>query len=127
MRKSKGCILLRNLPTSQHSCSDFRAINSLPDCFLNAPHPLSVRIPCFNQIKKQKVAPYGTTFYFWRRARDSNPRTGFDLLHDFQSCSFGQLGQLSIYCLLFPKHLNIINNYFLIVKYSIIFLLSLIR
>ena len=21
---------------------------------------------------------------FWRRARDSNPRTGFDLLHDFQ-------------------------------------------
>ena len=26
---------------------------------------------------------------FWRRARDSNPRTGYSPLHDFQSCSFG--------------------------------------
>ena len=40
-------------------------------------------------------ADLATCFSFWRRARDSNPRTGFDLLHDFQSCSFGQLGQLS--------------------------------
>ena len=40
-------------------------------------------------------AGLATCFSFWRRARDSNPRTGFDLLHDFQSCSFGQLGQLS--------------------------------
>ena len=33
---------------------------------------------------------------FWRRVRDSNPRNGCSRLHDFQSCSFGQLGQLSI-------------------------------
>ena len=33
----------------------------------------------------------------WRRARDSNPRNRFDGLHDFQSCSFDQLGQLSKY------------------------------
>ena len=34
---------------------------------------------------------------FWRRARDSNPRNGFGRLHDFQSCSFDRLGQLSIH------------------------------
>ncbi len=33
----------------------------------------------------------------WRRARDSNPRSRFSDLHDFQSCSFDQLGQLSGY------------------------------
>ena len=54
---------------------------------------LLVRIPLF-VLPKQK-AGLTTCFSFWRRARDSNPRTGFDLLHDFQSCSFGQLGQLS--------------------------------
>ena len=32
--------------------------------------------------------------FIWRRARDSNPRTGDSPLHDFQSCSFDQLGQL---------------------------------
>src|SRR5699024_4415631 len=32
----------------------------------------------------------------WRRARDLNPRDHFRSLHDFQSCSFGQLGQLSM-------------------------------
>ena len=41
-------------------------------------------------------SPIGTTFNFWRRARDSNPRSRVCDLHDFQSCSFGQLGQLSI-------------------------------
>ena len=34
--------------------------------------------------------------FSWRRARDSNPRTGYSPLHDFQSCSFDQLGQLSV-------------------------------
>ena len=33
--------------------------------------------------------------FLWRRARDSNPRNRFNGLHDFQSCSFGHLGQLS--------------------------------
>ena len=37
---------------------------------------------------------------FWRRARDSNPRSRFSDLHDFQSCSFDQLGQLSIFLIL---------------------------
>src|SRR5699024_8463190 len=32
----------------------------------------------------------------WRRARDSNPRDRGCGLHDFQSCSFNQLGQLSM-------------------------------
>ena len=39
------------------------------------------------------------TLIEWRRARDSNPRSRFSDLHDFQSCSFDQLGQLSIYFL----------------------------
>src|SRR5699024_10934215 len=34
--------------------------------------------------------------FIWRRARDLNPRDHFRSLHDFQSCSFGQLGQLSM-------------------------------
>ena len=45
-------------------------------------------------IKKQNH-PNGWLCFLWRRARDSNPRTGYSPLHDFQSCSFGQLGQLS--------------------------------
>ena len=45
-------------------------------------------------IKKQNH-PNGWFCFLWRRARDSNPRTGYSPLHDFQSCSFGQLGQLS--------------------------------
>ncbi len=45
--------------------------------------------------KKTTDTPKGIC-YFWRRARDSNPRNGFGRLHDFQSCSFDQLGQLSI-------------------------------
>ena len=45
-------------------------------------------------IKKQNH-PKGWLCFLWRRARDSNPRTGYSPLHDFQSCSFGQLGQLS--------------------------------
>src|SRR5690625_4497594 len=32
----------------------------------------------------------------WRRARDLNPRGHVNSLHDFQSCSFNQLGQLSM-------------------------------
>src|SRR5699024_11705824 len=35
-------------------------------------------------------------YYVWRRARDLNPRGHVNGLHDFQSCSFGQLGQLSM-------------------------------
>ena len=46
--------------------------------------------------KKRKVAPWGYHFLFWRRARDSNPRNEVNRLHDFQSCSFDHLGQLSI-------------------------------
>ena len=47
--------------------------------------------------KTKSTTPLGNTLYFWRRAWDSNPRNGFGRLHDFQSCSFDQLGQLSIY------------------------------
>ena len=54
---------------------------------------LQVLIPCLHT--KQKTPE--RVLLFWRRARDSNPRVGFDPLHDFQSCSFGQLGQLSVF------------------------------
>ena len=40
--------------------------------------------------------PTGHSLKIWRRARDLNPRDHGSGLHDFQSCSFGQLGQLSI-------------------------------
>ena len=50
------------------------------------------RIPCI----KNKADTMRYQLYFWRRARDSNPRTGDSPLHDFQSCSFDQLGQLSV-------------------------------
>ncbi len=49
-------------------------------------------------VRKIKACKQLSTVYrfFWRRARDSNPRNRFSSLHDFQSCSFDQLGQLSI-------------------------------
>ena len=57
---------------------------------------LLVRIHCTYSYQKTKPTPQGYRFYFWRRARDSNPRNRFSSLHDFQSCSFDQLGQLSV-------------------------------
>ena len=77
------------------SLLDYVGENSPPDCFLpqTASAPSLFESLClFLPMQKAGLA---TCFSFWRRARDSNPRTGFDLLHDFQSCSFGQLGQLS--------------------------------
>ncbi len=35
--------------------------------------------------------------FVWRREGDSNPWYGDYRTHDFQSCSFGQLGHLSTY------------------------------
>ena len=49
----------------------------------------------FESLFGKMKAPKKGCFHFWRRARDSNPRNSVDCLHDFQSCSFGQLGQLS--------------------------------
>ena len=46
----------------------------------------------FESLVKKKD---GKNRLFWRRARDSNPRIPLKASHDFQSCSFGQLGQLS--------------------------------
>ncbi len=57
--------------------------------------------PCSNSFTattfKSKKHLYQNKCFLWRRARDSNPRSRFSDLHDFQSCSFDQLGQLSIY------------------------------
>lgn len=50
----------------------------------------------------------------WRRARDSNPRMSVDSLHDFQSCSFDQLGQLSI-----RKHRSVISGALLLYRTSV--------
>ena len=56
--------------------------------------------PCSNPLltyqQKIKGIANAIPFIFWRRARDSNPRNRFGGLHDFQSCSFDQLGQLSV-------------------------------
>ena len=49
-----------------------------------------------NNSQKNKRHSKRYTLYLWRRARDSNPRNRFGGLHDFQSCSFDQLGQLSV-------------------------------
>ena len=48
------------------------------------------------KAKKESLRNLLRFIGFWRRARDSNPRSRFDGLHDFQSCSFDQLGQLSV-------------------------------
>ena len=52
-------------------------------------------------------------FNFWRRERDSNPRTSVSSLHDFQSCAFDQLGHLCIYSICFV----IISNTYPFCKY----------
>ena len=55
--------------------------------------------------KKTRVFNLLKTLIEWRRARDSNPRSRFSDLHDFQSCSFDQLGQLSIKLFCFLRDL----------------------
>ena len=70
--------------------------NSPPDCFHRQSRP-----SLFESLAVLSTKNNGTVFttpyrYFWRRARDSNPRNRFGGLHDFQSCSFDQLGQLSV-------------------------------
>ena len=63
--------------------------NNSPDCFA-----LRSCLKGSNPYHKKTAIPKRYRS-FWRRARDSNPRVGVYPLHDFQSCSFGQLGQLS--------------------------------
>ena len=48
--------------------------NASPKHFLPL-RSLIVRIPCFLFYRKNKRQHYCATFHFWRRARDSNPRT----------------------------------------------------
>ena len=67
--------------------------NSTVYCFYSSNCP--VRIPIFTT--KIKSHPQ-VTFCFWRRCGDSNPRSLVKDLHDFQSCSFGQLGHICKYC-----------------------------
>ena len=52
--------------------SPFTAKNSPPDCFLNAVHPLRVRIPPANP---KKIIPASAEIFFWPARRDSNPRS----------------------------------------------------
>ena len=52
------------------------------------------RIPVNPLSKKKKSTE--VLFFFWRRDGDSNPGYGDIRIHDFQSCSFGQLGHLCI-------------------------------
>ena len=69
--------------------------NSPPDCFHRQSRPsLFESLAVLSTKNKGYSKCY--TLCFWRRARDSNPRNRFGGLHDFQSCSFDQLGQLSV-------------------------------
>ena len=69
--------------------------NSPPDCFHRQSRPsLFESLAVLSTKNKGYSKCY--TLHFWRRARDSNPRNRFGGLHDFQSCSFDQLGQLSV-------------------------------
>ena len=69
--------------------------NSPPDCFHRQSRP-SLFESLAVLLTKNKGYSKCYTLYLWRRARDSNPRNRFGGLHDFQSCSFDQLGQLSV-------------------------------
>ena len=54
-----------------------------------------LRIP-FSLFLQNKKGTLRVPFLFWRREGDSNPWYGDYRTHDFQSCSFGQLGHLSV-------------------------------
>ena len=76
-----------------------------PNSFMNLAETVRctvsiLRIALFESLslqQKQKSHPQ-VTFCFWRRCGDSNPRSLVKDLHDFQSCSFGQLGHICKYC-----------------------------
>ena len=70
-------------------------------------------ISLFNTTKEPNILNYPRCWlsFIWRRARDSNPRMSVDSLHDFQSCSFDQLGQLSK-----DKHRSVISGALLLYR-----------
>ena len=82
----------------QNTPSHREAIQSSPfTAKLNSNQPL---FHLFHTNKyKKKAQQNSTTEYIpkkqWRRDGDSNPRGCITNLHDFQSCSLGQLGHLS--------------------------------
>ena len=51
--------------------------------------------------KKKNLRSANCSPQVWRRDGDSNPRSRFNGLHDFQSCSFDQLGHLSLWYSIF--------------------------
>ncbi len=53
---------------------------------------ISFRIP----FGPKQKAPW-RVLLFWRRNGDSNPGCGCNHIHDFQSCSFDQLGHFSVH------------------------------
>ena len=97
--------------------------NSPLDCFSVAPFVTSFRVRShfwFESLTFELTKKDSNTkryhYLFWRRARDSNPRNAFRRLHDFQSCSFDQLGQLSIIfnCLAIIQNLSQKIKYYFI-------------
>ena len=70
--------------------------NSPPDCFHRLCRPSLFESLAYLFNKETRGTAFAVPRISWRRARDSNPRNRFGGLHDFQSCSFDQLGQLSI-------------------------------
>ena len=75
-----------------------------PNSFMNLAETVRctvsiLRIALFESLSlQQKQKSPAGDFCFWRRCGDSNPRSLVKDLHDFQSCSFGQLGHICKYC-----------------------------
>ena len=120
-------------------CLPLRAATALRRCSrLHRPKTLSrvlggfdERFDSLKRPRQNKNHPCGW-FLFWRRRRDSNPRTTFRWLHDFQSCALDQLRDFSIgqfnWLVLFRRNTDIITTasqkikyYFSVLRYFLLF------
>ena len=73
------------------------SVNTRAAAHINFPHFLKCIYPIriFTQKKKH---PHSRMLLFWRKGRDSNPRSVISRTHDFQSCALDQLSHLCVCC-----------------------------
>ena len=76
----EGMKMLRIFRPCGIAAADFGAENSPPDCFLNAPHPLRVRIPSFDRKRKKRKGILRHLFFFF------GPPEGMKMLRIFRPC-----------------------------------------
>ena len=69
----EGMKMLRIFRPCGIAAADFGAENSPPDCFLNAPHPLRVRIPSFDRKRKKRKGILRHLFFFLARPKGFEP------------------------------------------------------